>query len=68
MGRVVRSYALEPPRGIVRLLHMYLPVLDHKIVVENTIRSDLSISPISLENALIPIILPPIILLNSPFE
>jgi len=34
------------------------PVLDHKIV-ENTIRSDLSISPISLEIALIPIILLP---------
>jgi len=44
-----------------------LPVLDHKIV-EITIRSDLSISPISLEIAQIPIILLLIILLNSPFE
>ena len=25
VGRVLRSYALEPSRGIVRLLHMYCP-------------------------------------------
>jgi len=35
-----------------------MPVLDHKIV-ENTIRSDFSISPISLKNAQIPITLLP---------
>jgi len=23
VGRVIRSYALEPSRGVVRLLHMY---------------------------------------------
>ena len=25
VGRVLRSYALEPSRGVVRLLHMYCP-------------------------------------------
>ena len=27
MGRVLRSYALEPSRGVVRLLHMCCPSL-----------------------------------------
>jgi len=57
---------LNQSRGVVRLLHMYCPSSTIKIV-ENTIRSDLSISPISLEIAQIPIILLSIILLNSPF-
>lgn len=57
---------LNQSRGVVRLLHMYCPSSTIKIV-ENTIRSDLSISPISLEIAQIPIILLAIILLNSPF-
>ena len=71
--------SITPPwagcSGLVHLNHLghcaalthVLPVLDRRIV-ENTIRSDLSISLISLENAQIPIILLPIILLNSPFE
>jgi len=41
VGRVLRSYALEPISGRCAALTHVLPVLDHEIV-ENTIRSDLS--------------------------
>jgi len=40
VGRVLRSYALEPSRDIARLLHMYCPSSTIKLI-ENTIRSDL---------------------------